>query len=53
MRTGVGLLTCYVPRSVERVLQVSVPEAMCLPSNEEDVLTEEPAIERYSAVGIG
>lgn len=53
MRMGVGLLSCYVPRTVERVLQVALPEAMCLSTDDENEIVTEPSVESYSAVGIG
>lgn len=56
LRTGAGLLTVLTPEKVQEALQVNLPEAMCLPTNDDEVLSRRSAeyVEnRYSAVGIG
>jgi len=37
LRSGVGLLTCHVPRSAYTILQSTIPEAMGWPTKPEDV----------------
>ncbi|MDR1763366.1 MAG: NAD(P)H-hydrate dehydratase [Dysgonamonadaceae bacterium] len=54
LRTGVGLLTAHIPACGNLVLQIAVPEAMCLMDREEGFISEFPAdLERYSAIGVG
>ncbi len=59
LRSGVGLLTVQVPQCGYTVLQTVVPEAMCRPDKDQNVLTEalpsggSTAPADYSAVGIG
>jgi len=52
LRSGVGKLTSYIPKTGYTVLQTAVPEAMCFIAGEEYLLSA-PEIEKYSAVGIG
>ena len=58
LRAGVGLLTVQVPQCGYGVLQTAVPEAMCLPDTNSNVLSGSSPVEgmepaAYSAVGIG
>jgi NAD(P)H-hydrate epimerase len=53
LRAGVGLLTSHVPRSGYPIIQNSVPEAMTSIDSAEEVFTEFPAPQLFSAVGIG
>lgn len=58
LRAGVGLLTVQVPRCGYIVLQTAVPEAMCRPDDNQNVLTGRsdasgPSPGDYSAVGLG
>lgn len=53
LRSGVGLLSCYVPKSGYEIMQISVPEAMCLTDNNMSMLSEIPNFSQFSAVGIG
>ncbi len=53
LRAGLGLLTMHVPRSGYPIVQVAVPEAMCLVDEDASVFTEPPALAAYDAVGIG
>lgn len=54
LRSGVGLLTCYLPECGYDILQTSVPEAMVLTDENEKILAQLPAdIEKYSVIGIG
>lgn len=52
LRSGAGKLTCYIPKCGYNILQTTVPEAMCIVSGEEHILSA-PEIEKYNAVGIG
>jgi len=53
MRIGAGLLTCHVPRCGYQIMQISLPEAMCLTDEAEDCITEVGDLDKYSAIGIG
>lgn len=52
LRSGVGKLTCYIPKCGYDILQTSVPEAMCIVAGEEHLLSAHE-IEKFNAVGIG
>lgn len=53
LRSGVGKVTVYAPKCGYEILQTSVPEAMCLPDESEEFLSETPKLENYQAIGIG
>jgi len=53
LRSGVGLLTAFVPRCGYEIMQISVPEAMTTDDVSENYLSQIPDIEKYDAVGVG
>ncbi len=53
LRSGVGLLTLHVPWSGYEIMQVSVPEAMCLVDTNGQFFTETGDTTAFSTVGIG
>jgi hydroxyethylthiazole kinase-like uncharacterized protein yjeF len=54
LHSGVGLLSCYLPKCGYVIMQSSVPEAMVITDEDENILTQLPqSIEKYSAIGIG
>lgn len=54
LHSGVGLLTCYLPRCGYKIMQTAVPEAMVLTDENENFLTQLPeGIEKYTTIGIG
>ncbi|MDR1861327.1 MAG: NAD(P)H-hydrate dehydratase [Bacteroidales bacterium] len=53
MRSGVGLLTCHVPKPAVPIIHTTVPEAMCSADPSEVMFTAPPAVEEFTAVGIG
>ena len=54
LRSGVGLLTCLVPKCGYEIMQISVPESMCLTDDTMNTLsTLPPEIKIYDSVGIG
>ena len=53
LRGGVGLLTASIPGSGYDILQISQPEAMCLPDPQPDFISELPDLQPYQAVGMG
>jgi hydroxyethylthiazole kinase-like uncharacterized protein yjeF len=55
LRSGVGLLTIFVPGCGYGILQTAVPEAMILTDDDERVHTKLPdgGVEKYSVIGVG
>ena len=54
LRSGVGLLTCYLPKCGYEIMQTALPEAMVMTDENETVVAQLPdAIEKYSVIGIG
>lgn len=54
LRSGVGLLSCQVPKSGYTIIQSTVPEAMAIVDENENFLSGLPEdMDRYAAIGIG
>lgn len=54
LHSGVGLLTCYLPKCGYAIMQTALPEAMVMTDQNETVLSQLPeGIEKYSVIGIG
>jgi NAD(P)H-hydrate epimerase len=54
LHTGVGLLTCHIPKCGYEIMQTSLPEAMTVMDSNGQMVTELPVdIDRYSCIGIG
>ena len=53
LRSGIGLLTVHTPKIGCDIIQTAVPEAMCIIDQNEDVISEIPNLEGYSAIGCG
>ena len=53
MRSGAGLLTSYVPRAGYPIMQAAVPESIFSMDDAEMHFTKCPAVEKYTAVGVG
>ena len=54
LKSGVGLLTCYLPKCGYAIMQASLPEAMVITDDNENELEQLPGdIEKYSVIGIG
>lgn len=53
MKSGVGLLTVQVPKCGIHIMQVSVPEAMCVVDPSDSSLTELTNIKPYNIVALG
>tara|TARA_R110000737_G_scaffold50895_2_gene71977 strand:+ start:17531 stop:19018 length:1488 start_codon:yes stop_codon:yes gene_type:complete len=53
LRSGVGLLTSHVPKCGYEIMQISVPESMCLTDENQNILTTLPDIKNFDSVGIG
>lgn len=52
LRSGAGKLTSYIPKCGYDILQATIPEAMCIVTGEEYLLSTD-GIEKFDAVGIG
>ncbi|CAM1367676.1 Multifunctional fusion protein [Tenacibaculum sediminilitoris] len=53
LRSGIGLLTTYVPKCGYQIIQSSVPEAMCLIDENEEFVTQLPEFFKYDILAIG
>lgn len=54
LRSGAGLLTCYIPACGYGIMQTALPEAMAATDPDAMQLTSLPdGIEKYNAVGVG
>ena len=54
LHSGVGLLTCYLPKCGYNIMQTAVPEAMVMTDENENLLSNLPGdIEKFSVIGIG
>ena len=54
LRSGVGLLTCHLPKCGYDIMQVSAPEAMVMTDDNDCIVAQLPnEIEKYSVIGIG
>jgi NAD(P)H-hydrate epimerase len=54
LHSGVGLITCYLPKCGYQIMQTALPEAMVLTDENETIVAQLPnEIEKYSVIGIG
>ncbi len=54
LRSGVGLLTCFIPKCGYDILQTSVAEAMVLTDTNSSMITKiDDEVVRFDAIGIG
>lgn len=53
LRSGAGLLTVQTPKKGIEILQNSIPEAMVSADANEELISELPAMDKITAVGIG
>jgi len=54
LRSGVGLLTCFIPKCGYEVLQISVSEAMVMTDANSSIITKiDDDILKYDSIGIG
>lgn len=53
LRSGLGLLTVHSPNCAYNILQTSVPEAMVLPSGDDEFLYALPDISRFNYIAVG
>lgn len=53
LRSGAGLVTVNVPSCGYDILQIKVPEAMCIVDQESDVIGTSVKLDAYNAIAIG
>ncbi len=53
LRSGAGLLTVHIPKSVFKLMPVAVPESMFSGDSDWDCFTDAMATEKYDAIGVG
>ena len=53
LKNGAGLCRTYTPKCGYEILQVAVPENMCLTDENFEFITDIPDISSYTAIGIG
>lgn len=53
VRSGTGLLTLQLPRCGYEVIQTAVPEAMCIPDEHPQFISEVADLEGFNVVGVG
>jgi ADP-dependent NAD(P)H-hydrate dehydratase / NAD(P)H-hydrate epimerase len=54
LRSGIGLLTCFIPKCGYDIMQAAVPEAMVLTDFNSSFLTKiDDDLTKYNAIGIG
>jgi len=53
LRSGVGKLTCYIPKTGYHILQASVPEAMVRISGSADIIEDYHPAAAHEATGLG
>ena len=53
LRTGAGLLTCFIPACGATIMQTTIPEAMVMTDISEEYISGEISTESFSAIGVG
>ena len=54
LRSGVGLLTCHIPKCGYEILQSTIPEAMVMTDENNEFVTNVTAVlSKYKSIGIG
>ncbi len=53
LRSGLGLLTCHIPKNGYAIMQTAVPEAMVAIDQHDEWFTDVGNVEKYSTLGIG
>lgn len=54
LRSGAGLVSANVPKCGYDIMQISVPEALCITDENMNILTTLPAdLKQYNAIGMG
>src|SRR4030095_4656863 len=54
LRSGVGLLTCFIPKCGYEILQTAIPEAMVMTDTNSSIITKiDDDVVKYDSIGIG
>lgn len=54
LRTGAGLLTCFIPKCGYEIMQTALPEAMVMTDLNSSIITKiDDDVSRYDSIGIG
>lgn len=54
LRTGAGLLTCFIPKCGYEIFQTALPEAMVMTDTHSSIITKiDEDVSKYDSVGIG
>jgi NAD(P)H-hydrate epimerase len=54
LRTGVGLLTCYIPKCGYEIMQSTLPEAMVMTDTNTSIITTiDEDVSKYNSIGFG
>ena len=53
LRSGVGLLTCFIPKCGYEILQTSISEAMVMTDVNSSIITKVDDVLKYDSIGIG
>ena len=53
LKSGIGLLSVYVPKIGELMIQTSVPKAMVITDKENDYISSIPKLEVFNSIGLG
>lgn len=54
LHSGVGLLTCYLPKCGYQIMQTALPEAMVMTGENDHLIAQLPnEIEKYPVIGMG
>jgi hydroxyethylthiazole kinase-like uncharacterized protein yjeF len=53
LRSGVGLVTAFVPKCGYEIIQITNPEAMCELGSEQNFISGDLSWKNYSSIGIG
>jgi NAD(P)H-hydrate epimerase len=53
LRSGPGLVTVHLPKSGVPIIQTALPEAMVNADQSNDLITQIPSLDAYTAAGIG
>jgi ADP-dependent NAD(P)H-hydrate dehydratase / NAD(P)H-hydrate epimerase len=53
LKTGIGLVSCHIPRSGYQIIQTAVPEAMALVDKNEAHTSDIETVDPFDAIGVG
>ena len=53
LKTGIGLVSCHIPRSGYQIIQTAVPEAMAQVDDNETHTSDIETVDPFDAIGIG